>query len=211
MCFMIPMMAIQKPLFKQCNFQIMWKQRVNTKSNKTMTYNEALDQLHSWCKQSEGSIITLPSGREHSFLVTKKFNSMQFEFFEKLLQCKLPEAYKKFLMKIGAGLFFDIGDNGSGGIEILAPDRIKPAYWDSFENVNDWIGKKVLPVGFDQSLQEHAAYILSWQPPKNFIVMSHEYYLDELEEHGDDPPGKVYSFEEWIIEAVETQGDLNVH
>lgn len=181
------------------------------KIKKSMNYDEALEQLSKWCKQSNGLIITLPSGREHTFLVTTKFNSMQFEGFEKLLQCKLPEAYKKFLLKIGSGLFFNLGDNASGGIEILAPDRIKSAYQYSFENVDEWIGKKVLPVGFDQNLQEHAAYVFSLPAPNNFIVMSHEYYIDELEEYDDDLPGKVFSFEEWIIEAVETQGDLNIH
>ena len=69
-----------------------------------------------------------------------------------------------------------------------------------------------MPVAVDQRLQEVAAFHFLADSPQNFVVMSHEYSLDEVHEDPvDDRPGWWTTLEDWLVAMVECRGRFDPH
>jgi hypothetical protein len=157
-----------------------------------MNYKQAIESLSSLVQEKN------------------RFSEENIKCIEKEMHCIFPDEYKLLLQNLGPCNIFS--DQSSEGIEIIDPRVIKDVFRDSFDNVDEWIGGKVMPVGIDHCLQEVAGYIWNRSSGSNFLVMSHEYYFDDIwnyQKYDSDMWSRTLN--DWIIEIAETKGQLDVH
>jgi len=140
----------------------------------------------------------------------KKYSASEIARMEIHLQCVFPNQYKLLLQTLGTGLLFP--SRQSAGIEIFDPMKIRSVFKDSFGEVDTWIGMRVMPVGWDEKLQEVAAYFWNRPAQANFFVVSHEYSLDDYWRYKDEDESTwTKSIADWIEEIAEKDGNLDVH
>jgi len=139
----------------------------------------------------------------------RRFTPVELIDLEHQLGYRLPVALQALLQAVGAGTVFR---DEHGAIDILDPTDVYARFEDSFDDPGRWIGPRVMPVAVDQRLQEVAAFHFLVDSPHNFVVMSHEYYLDEVHEDPvDDRPGWWTTLEEWLVTMVECRGRFDPH
>lgn len=139
-----------------------------------------------------------------TFGPTRTFTAAELIELERQLGYRLPTPLHVLLQTVGAGPVFR-GEHGA--IDILDPADVYARFEDSFEHADSWIGQRVLPVAVDQRLQEVAAFHYLVDAPRNFVVMSHEYYLDEVhEDAADERPGWWTTLEDGLVAMVECGG-----
>ncbi|MCP4156842.1 MAG: SMI1/KNR4 family protein [bacterium] len=172
---------------------------------------ENIDVINGLIFKSDGDFIDIGTENKQRFILKKKYTPDEIEVFESKNKIILPNEYKYFLIHVGACELYS-EENSNHFIEFHLLEDLFENYKDSFENPEEWLFKKFLPVGVDNGLQEHFGYSFFFKKPTTFFVLFHEYYLDEIEEE-DDPnfPAHICTFSEYIAEIIANKGDLEPH
>ena len=176
-----------------------------------MSWNEQKHMLTELINQSKGKPIDIGLDSLQSFKITKTYSEIEIQEFEIKNGLQLPIAYRRFLLEIGACEIYS-AEESHHVIEFHKLDEIYEFYSGCFENPKEWLFKKYLPIGSDNSLQESFGFSFYFKEPEQFFVLFHEYYLEELEGE-DDPecPAYLCSFEGYIDEVIENKGELKPH
>jgi hypothetical protein len=172
----------------------------------SLTYEDALNRLDAWIRQSNGSPFRMPSGKFKAFKRERLFDAGALDRLEFGLGIRLPDAHRRLLSTVGAGELF-VDERGSS-LRTYDPETIRGVFEGFWDDPAD-IFRRFLPVAVDEVRQEVGAYLLAYPPPKNFLVVSHEYPPDDWPEVAEETG--LISLEDWVQEAVMTEGDLPVH
>lgn len=175
-----------------------------------MSFDTACRQLSDWIAESNGVPIALPSGRMRSFRQTTAYTDTELCRYESELNVVFPDACRHLLISIGSCHLFYGGTEFANGLEIHDLAELRQRYVDYFDEENGNLFSQFIPVGCDNRLQEIAAYCVGRPAPNNFLIMSHETLPEDWCDTADELASWC-TLEDWVIEAVTTEGDLDVH
>ena len=162
-------------------------------------------------EKSKGKVIETASDSLQSFKITKAYSETEIQDFEIKYDIKLPSVYRQFLLEIGACEIYSEA-NSHRSIEFHKLEEIYENYSACFEDPDEWLFKKYLPIGSDNGLQESFGFSFYFSKAEQFFVLFHEYYLEELEEENDPEfPAYLCSFENYLDEIVTNNGEMQPH
>ena len=165
-----------------------------------MHFEAACQQLHEWIRQSNGSLIVLPSGSEYAFTSLARYTEADLQAFEQRWNLSFPEEYRCFLLQVGACEVYRYPSKVITGVEFHCLDAIEERYANFFE-LPEELFSVYLPVATENRLQEVATFVLPRKAPKNFDLFAHDEHPDGWIESAN-----WQSFGEWVSRLVATDG-----
>jgi len=172
-----------------------------------MTYQEALEQLVLWLDESLGQPMALPSGMAKGLRLTQDYTLEEVEDFEDEWDLDFPESYRQFLLQVGACELFYGGAGRGRGVSISRLDSIPELFHEYFDRDNSLLFKQFLPIGAVYSEQHVATFDLLRDDPKNFALFSDEEQASDWTKWADST-NAWRTFEDWVIELVQTEGEF---
>ena len=165
-------------------------------------YNHLCDLI----EQSDGEPIMLPSGETHCFIRKRSYAERELSDWEKTNKIKLPREYRSFLLQVGACKIFYGGSCGLQGVEFHALEEIRKTYGKWFDDPKFLISE-ILPVAYDNNLQELAIYAIKRKPPFNVALIWHEYPPEVWLSVSDETPRGWKTFRAWLQMLIESEGE----
>lgn len=156
-------------------------------------------------ESSHGEPVLFPSGETYCFKRTRSYSHEELRDWENAAGIVLPEEYRAFLLEIGACVLFYGGSTEERGIYIYALDEIYGFYKNCFDEPDEFLFGKLLPVAGDENLQEIGGFAMQKEPPINFAAFWHEENPEEWIELTDDS-GDWQTFASWLQTVVEHEG-----
>jgi hypothetical protein len=173
-----------------------------------MTYQAALEQLVVWLDESLGAPIALPSGQLRGLRLTQDYTEEELEDFEDEWDLDFPAAYKQFMLTVGSCELFYGGAGRGRGISISRLDAVPELFHEYFDRDNSLLFQQYLPIGGVYGQQQVAAFDIEREEPQNFALFSDEQQAVDWAPWAETvDPWK--SFEAWIIEMVQTEGEFS--
>ena len=169
-----------------------------------MEANEALNQLHFWCQQSNGSPIEIKPSVRRSFDALSTFAEADLQSIEEALVWSLPDTYKAFLQLIGQCTLF-LDDHGLG-LYFYSPDEVISAslsIWDEEEEPGE---ERFCFIGENRSIGDYFGFVISRNDPANFDVFCHEYPPSEYMAVSDELKSW-RTLEHWFVQIVTSYGE----
>jgi len=174
-----------------------------------MDFTEACHTLRMWIEDSDGQSITLASGKQSCFFSLETYEEEDLKRIEADFEFVLPEPYRYLMLTVGAAVLFDSEANPTSRIEFHQLDEIRQKHPSWITDPQD-IFTRFLPIAVDQGLSEVAMFLLKGSEPHNFLVTSQESAPEGWDNMGEEP--KLYStLESWLMEMVETEGQMQRH
>ncbi|MEX2112502.1 MAG: SMI1/KNR4 family protein [Pirellulales bacterium] len=116
-----------------------------------MSYEDDLERISEWVKQSRGNPVVMPSGSRRWFVVSKVFAENEVDQVERKWGIKLPSSYRLFLLRVGAGVFFADASNLQSGFEVRGIDFILDEVATITDGITTGLFSHCIPVGLDRS------------------------------------------------------------
>lgn len=170
-----------------------------------MTFAEALDQLAKWLDESLGQPIVLPSGQNKGLRLTQDYELNEVEEFEDEWDLDFPEAYRQFLLHVGACEIFYGGTGPGRGISFSRLDAIPELYHEYFDRKDSLMFTQFLPVGAIYGQQQVAAFDITRESEENFALFSDELQATDWVKSSEQT--KWMKFEDWVVQLVEREGE----
>lgn len=177
-----------------------------------MTFDEAVQQLAQWVAESNGTPIRLPKGTVCEFQRTGTCTEEDLRVFEERWGIPLPAAYRRLLLEVGPGrFFFHDWPKGPefGDIYLLAPAELYTIFEQCFDEPEEVLFAKLLPIGTDGHLQELLVFATDREPPRHFMRVWHETHPEDWVPDADEGDDWL-TLEQYVIRLVELEGHLTV-
>lgn len=165
-----------------------------------------LETLARWIAESDGTPISLLSGKKRAFRRLRAIPGSRINKFEASVGRPLPATYRELLKKVGAAELFA---SSTGFIEIYDPDLIGSQFADYFEESEETM-HRLIPVACDTRLQELIIWVPDRDEESNVIVVAHDTPPEDWEEEAD-AEGLWTTLDAWIQEMISTDGELAPH